>query len=136
MINLSVRKQTSEVQELNMTAMCDVIFLLLIYMMFTTKPEVIYTVLDVSKPAADKSITSPGPQIPMVEIIILQKEYRICGKRVDVAGLEGYLHQLAEIDSSQNIILKCAPDSAHEQLIETLNLCNLAKLNNIAVMSM
>jgi biopolymer transport protein ExbD len=72
----------------------------------------------------------------MVEIMVFQKEYAICGKRVDIEGLDKVLHQLAKADNSQTVTIKCTPDSAHERLIETLNLCSKANMRNVSVMSM
>jgi biopolymer transport protein ExbD len=135
MIKLLRKKRIQLFLELNMTAMCVVVFQLLIYLILTAKPLIVTTTLDVNRPAA-QDISPSGEPIPMVEIMVFQKEYVICGKRVNIDGLDKVLHQLAKADHNQTVTIKCTPDSPHERLIETLNLCNKVNMRNISVMSM
>jgi len=134
MLRLIRRNKGQPVQEINMTAMCDVVFQLLIYLILTAKPMLVATELEISRPQAQPD-TPPSP-IPMVEIMIFKDDYTLCGKRVTTNGLEKTLHHLAGMDKSQTVIVKCAPDSAHEKLIDVLDLCSSAKLPNVSVLSM
>ena len=135
MIKLLKKKRVQPFLELNMTAMCDVVFQLLIYLILTAKPLMVTTMLDVNRPAAPDML-HPDKPIPMVEIMVFQKEYVICGKRVNIDGLDKVLHQLAKTDHNQTVTIKCTPDSPHERLIETLNLCSKVNMRNVSVMSM
>jgi biopolymer transport protein ExbD len=72
----------------------------------------------------------------MVEIMVFQDAFTVCGRRVDVGGLDKVLRQLSVADSNQTVIVKCAWDSGHEKLIEVLNLCSEKNLSNVSVMSM
>jgi len=132
MIRQQKTKRSVLVPMLNMTAMCDVVFLLLIYLTLTAKPPAPAVTLDVGRPSV---AGKPGPRIPMIEILILKDEYAICGKRVSPAGLSSALHQFARLDKDQTVLVKCAPDSPHERLVETLNLCSEATMTNVSVLS-
>lgn len=115
--------------------MCDVVFQLLIYLILTAKPLLVTTALEINRPQPPLDLIPPPP-IPMVEIMVFKDDYTVCGKRVTPGGLDRTLQQLANMDKGQTVIVKCAPDSSHEKLIEVLNLCSGAKMPKISVLSM
>ena len=57
-------------------------------------------------------------------------------KAVSMKTLEGVLLKLASLSTTQTILIKCAGDSKHDKLVGVLDLCNVAKLSNLSVMSM
>jgi biopolymer transport protein ExbD len=118
-----------------MTAMCDVIFQLLIYLILTAKPPIVFTNLDVSRPQADPNAINQKIQ-GMVEVSVFADAFVVQGKRVSSDGLKKTLKQLGEMDPNQTVMIKCAWDSQHEKLIELLDTCSLYKLSNLSVMSM
>ena len=121
--------------ELNMTAMADVVFQLLIYLILTAKPPIVFANLDVNRPQADAAASNQ--KIPnMVEIMVFQDAFVLQGKRVMGDGLRKAAKMLADLDKSQTILIKCAWDSPHEKLIEALDICSEMKLSNLSVMSM
>jgi len=121
--------------ELNMTAMCDVVFQLLIYLILTAKPPIVFANLDVNRPQADPNAINQKIQ-GMVEISVFQDAYVVQGKRTTTEGLKKACADLANIDKNQTVMIKCAWDSPHEKLIELLDICNMNKLSNLSVMSM
>lgn len=121
--------------ELNMTAMCDVIFQLLIYLILTAKPPIVFANLDVNRPQADPNAVNQKIQ-GMVEIIIASDAYTIQGKRVTLEGMRKACKELAALDKTQTIMIKCSWDSTHDKLIEVLDTCSLNQLANLSVMSM
>ena len=129
------KRRAAEGLELNMTAMCDVIFQLLIYLILTAKPPIVFTNLDVNRPQADPNAVNQKIQ-GMVEIMVMQDAYVIQGKRVTSDGLKKTVKQLGDMDRTQTVMIKCAWDSPHEKLIELLDVCSLNKLANLSVMSM
>jgi len=121
--------------ELNMTAMCDVVFQLLIYLILTAKPPVVFANLDVSRPQADPNAKNEKIQ-GMVEIMVGSDAWVVQGTRVNIDGLRKAIQKMGELDKSQTVMIKCTWDSPHEKLIELLDLCSLYKLTNLSVMSM
>ena len=126
-----------EMLELNMTAMADVIFNLLIYLLLTAKPIDVFTNLDVNRPAPDKEATPDQHITDMVTIKVFSDGFTVNDKAVRTAAtLESVLKQLAEMSKTQTILIQCAWDSPHERLVQVLDLCGVAGLNNLSVMSM
>jgi biopolymer transport protein ExbD len=122
--------------ELNMTAMCDVIFLLLIYLILTAKPLIVLAQLDVNRPSPDPNQKTPEKIKDMIEIMVFQDAFTVNGKRVQTPGLVSVLKELSSLDKGQTILIKCAWDSPHAKLMEVLDLCGEMGLSNISVMSM
>lgn len=129
-------RRGAESIELNMTAMCDVIFQLLIYLILTASPPIVYASLAVNRPAPDKDAPPRPPTLQMVEIMVLKDEVTVLGKKVTSATLKTTCRDLAAMDTNQTVIIKCAWDSPHEKLVEVLDTCSSNKLANLSVMSM
>lgn len=135
---MSKKKQryvAPDAEEMNITPMVNVIFLLLTYMVITSKPPALFANLDVSRPQADPNAINQKIQ-GMVEVSVFADAYVIQGKRVTLDGLKKTLKQLGDMDPNQTVMIKCAWDSPHEKLIGLLDACNLYKLSNLSVMSM
>jgi biopolymer transport protein ExbD len=136
---MSIRKHRKRTQtlglELNMTAMADVVFQLLIYLILTAKPPIVFANLDVNRPQADPNAVNQKIQ-GMVEISVFSDAFVVQGKRVTSEGLKKAAKDLAALDKTQTVMIKCAWDSPHEKLIEVLDICSENKLSNLSVMSM
>ena len=131
------KRKDSPVLELNMTAMCDVIFLLLIYLILTAHPMDVIANLDVNRPAPDINVNTPPPPIEnLVQIMILDDSYVINDKQVTLKTLEGVLKKLASISEDQTVVIKCSPRSKHSRLVQVLDLCTMVGLRNLSVMSL
>ena len=122
-----------EADDMNITPMVNVIFLLLTYLIITSKPLTVFSNLDMDRPQADRTAIN---LIPMVEISVFSDAFVVQGKRVTSQGLRKTARDLATLDKDQTVMIKCAWDSPHEKLIEVLDICNENKLSNLSVMSM
>lgn len=127
------RKRPADVLELNMTAMCDVIFQLLIYLILTAAPPLVLGTLDTKRPRTSGDI---HPGICPVQLMVFSDAYVVEGKRMNADGLRNVLAQLGSIDRNQTIAIKCAPDSPHEKLIQLLDMCSQSGLGNVSLLSM
>lgn len=130
------RKRDLNALEINMTAMCDVIFQLLIYLIMTSKPPIVLANLDVNRPAADARAAQDTKIEGMVEIMVFEDAYVVEGKRVKLSGIDKFLGAAAQASRNQTVLIKCAWDSTHEKLVNLLNICAKYKLTNLSVMSM
>ena len=127
------KKKLSGLLELNMTAMCDVIFLLLIYLFFGVKPTIQLAHLDVTRPT---TLQRPILPVAMLEIIVTEDAYAVNGKRLQAAALKAALRQSAAIDDQQTVAIKTAWDASHGRLMTVLDSCSEAGLKNVSVLSM
>ena len=124
-----------EADDMNITPMVNVIFLLLTYLIITSKPPTVFSNLDVNRPQADPNAINQKIQ-GMVEISVFSDAFVVQGKRVTSQGLRKAAKDLAALDKDQTVMIKCAWDSPHEKLIEVLDICSENKLSNLSVMSM
>lgn len=130
------RKQPVEALELNMTAMCDVVFQLLIYLILTAKPTVGYSNVEIVKPKTDDEQKIIDIQPVGLEVMVCRDGYVVAGKRVQIASLGKVFDQAANVSTTQTVIIKCTWDSPHEKLMHCLDQCSRAKLVNLSVLSM
>ncbi len=131
------KKPSGGAAELEMTPMIDVVFQLLIYFIVTMKPMDIAAHLDVYSPSAPpppETETPPPPQ--MIRIMIFADAFVVNDRAISAAQLRTILQSLAGIDTKQTIMIHCAPDSEHSQLVEVLDGCARVGLTNLSIVTM
>jgi biopolymer transport protein ExbD len=121
--------------EVQMTAMIDVVFQLLIYFIVTIQPVDVIAHLDVFRPSPeskqDKLITPPK----MIRIQVYPDGFTINDRAVSLNEMETLIARLAGIDTKQTIMIMAAALSKHEDLIRVLDLCAKHGLQNLSVIS-
>jgi biopolymer transport protein ExbD len=135
-----LRKSTRKVQEnpqLEMTSMIDVVFQLLIFFIVSIKPEDVLAHLDISRPAPDSEQREEQIE-EMIEVIIghLHTGFSMNGRVMTLEEIETRMRQVASVDRSTPIIIKCSEESRHRRLVEFLDICAKYKLNNLSVFTM
>lgn len=115
--------------KLQMTAMIDVVFLLLIFFISVVRPVDVLAYLDASRPKPG------GGDMSLLKIDVYSNHYAINGKRVDLHQMENYLNKIANISKTQSIIITCSSDSPHSSLIKVLDICAKAGLERLSLMS-
>lgn len=121
--------------ELNMTAMIDVVFQLLIFFIVTQKPQDTLANLDVFRPSPEKKQEQMQNPPKMIRVQIYEDGYTINDRPVGLKDLESLLFKLAGIDKKQTIMIMCSASSKHEDLIRVLDLCSKSGLVNLSVIS-
>ena len=124
-----------EATELNMTAMIDVVFQLLIYFVVTTHPQDVMSHLDVFRPSADPQAQKDAPPPRMIKVAVLPEVYTINDKPVSLADLDSLLMKLASIDPTQTIMIMCSAQSRHSELVRVLDICAKSGMKNLSVVS-
>ncbi|MFO7535611.1 MAG: biopolymer transporter ExbD [Kiritimatiellia bacterium] len=130
------RRTVYEEAKLDMTPMIDCVFQLLIFFLVSMKFEDIIAHLDVYRPAPDPQAVPQEKVDDLVTIGIFVDGYTINDKPMGLESLDRMLGKLAGYSKTQTILIKCAPDSPHERLIQLLDLCSKNKLQNLSVLSM
>ena len=111
---------------LDLSAMVDIVFLLLIFFIVTMRP------MDVLAELPAGQGIGP-PDVDVIHITITEHDFVIDDRRVHAAGLSRILQRLVEIKPDQSVSVACPLDSKHEQLIEVLDLCHAAGINKMSV---
>jgi biopolymer transport protein ExbD len=114
-----------------------VVFQLLIFFIITLKVEDILAHLDVSRPAPDSKQTKEQ-EIELVEILVghLQTGFSMKGRVMTIKEVDKRLGELAAVDRTVPILIKCTGPSRHGKLVEVLDACSKHKLTNLSVFSM
>lgn len=120
--------------KLDMTPMIDCVFQLLIFFIITLKPEDLLAHLDVSRPTVQHE--NPTNVVPVLQIGVYADGVTVNDRMVRFENLGALLIKLARASETQTVLIKCAPDALHEQMVAVLDLCSSAKLRNLSVMSL
>lgn len=128
------KRKESPSMNLPLTAMIDVVFQLLIYLIVTAKPMAVFANLDVFQPSADSRTPSKKPP-SVIKITVFPDGYQVGQKAVDLGGLDQLLGKMASLDKNQNILITCTAASPHAKLVQLLDLCTKNGMNNLSVVS-
>lgn len=125
-----------EEAKLEMTPMIDVVFQLLVFFIFTLKPQDIIAELNVNRPAPDSRPPPKDQPQDLVSITIGPRVIDVNGVVYSMARLERKLQRLASFSKTQSILIKCTLDSRHEKLVGVLDVCAKAGLTNLSVFTL
>jgi len=129
------RVGAGETEEVPMTPMIDIVFQLLVYFIFTLKPEDVMAHLDVFRPSPEATREETQTPPKMIRIVVFPDGYTINDRTVTLQELERLLGKLAALDREQTILIACTSMSRHESLIKVLDLCAKVGLVNLSVIS-
>lgn len=127
--------RTNDTGELNMTAMIDVVFQLLVYFIVTIKPVDVVAHLDVFRPSPEKKQEKLQTPPKMIRIQIYPDGFTINDRSVGLKEMETLIARLAGIDTKQTIMIMATALSRHEDLVRVLDLCSKHGLQNLSVIS-
>jgi len=123
-----------------MSAMIDVVFLLLIYFIVSQKPIVENTLIPCDLPSPNQAPSKEKPpQLLNIDVFRMninpKKDMDIYGfnqSAVNFSDLKNVLKQTSKTNPDQTIIINCDPNALHEKLVQLLDACQefgLTKLN-------
>ena len=130
------RRRKSEDIRLDMTPMIDCVFQLLIFFLVSMKFEDIVAHLDVFRPAPDPNAKPEQNVVDMVTVGVFRDGITLNDRRVSSETLANMLVKIASYGKNQTILIKCAPDSQHDRLVQVLDLCSRAELSKLSVVSL
>ena len=131
-----------------LSSMIDVVFLLLIYFIFTQKEVVEDVHLQLNLPAPQSSSANEEPP-PMLRIDVFENSqdndtatyYAVntakegAGRAMEFAELQSYLKIVADNSTETTIVLNCGPNANHDKLIKILDLCNSLGLTTLTLIN-
>ena len=129
------RKIEMNAGELNLTAMIDIAFQMLNFFVITAKPMDVMTNLDVFRPSPDQTVTKEAKPPQVLRVQIINGGLLLNDRMMSMPMLLDALRELTKFDKTQTVLILCASDSRHGQLIEVLDLCNRLHLKNLSVVS-
>lgn len=119
--------------DLNMSAMIDVVFLLLIYFVVTQKPivEDIHLPSDLPSPNSKPPPVKDIPKPPFKIVVKDGEKYLLDGILISLDDIQ---KRLITLERDVTIMIQCSPNAYHSKLIRLLDLLtsqNFTKINII-----
>jgi len=136
MKNLWLHRRRSRGQKtdtLPMTPMIDVVFLLLIYFIFTFETPDRLAGLPVLRPT--RHAHENMRVTPSFMIGVYQNIYTINDTQVSVEAMTRVFHNLAKIDPTTNVVVIATGNSPHRALISLMDLLHKSGLETITLLS-
>lgn len=121
--------------EIPMTPMIDVVFQMLVYFIFTLKPEDVMANLDVLRPRPDEQREVAEVPPGLINIGIYRDGYTLNDRRVDLEIMGERLQRWASADPDSTVLINVSSASIHEMLIAVLDQCQRVGLTSISVIS-
>jgi len=129
------KKNEMQAGDLNLTAMIDIAFQMLNFFIITAKPMDVLTNLDVFRPSPDAPPPKETKPPAVIRIAVINGGLLLNDRQVTAPMLMDFLKQMAKLDKTQTVLIQCAADSRHGQLVEVLDLCNRFGMTNLSVVS-
>jgi len=130
-----VRKRRSgKVIDIPMSSMIDVVFLLLIYFIWTYKDEIPEAHLAVNLPAPGAEQTGPPPEVLNLEVH--PGEYRLRNKTLSLPTITSTLQTIAASTPEVTVIIKVNQSALTRELISLLDVCQGVGLSNLSVVTL
>lgn len=124
-----------EQTETPMSAMIDVVFLLLIFFIVTFKEPKVEAHMAINLPAPGAA-SAPSNKPNLLEVHVLPNGYLLNGKQLGLDTLESKLVSMAMFDNEQTVIIKVHTEAIQFQLVELLDRCQKAGLSNLNVLTL
>lgn len=132
----SFRKKIDHMEgDTPVSAMIDIVFLLLIYFILTQRPIIEETLLDFSP--ALKGVSSHKVQHDFVTLELGKdnKNSLFNGQMTDNSSLQKMLYAIAQNNNKTKVIIFCADEVKHTRLVEILDICRQSGLKDVNVMA-
>lgn len=132
------RQFSDEPAEIPMSAMIDIVFLLLIYFILTFKPQLVESRMAINLPqpnAAQDQMDAPPPQL--LDIEVHPDTYLLLGRKsVGLEGVREALTTAAAWDPTQTVMIKVHPEAREGAVIDLLDICADLDMSNISVLTL
>ncbi len=130
------RRLRSEKTEVPMSAMIDVVFLLLVFFIATKKPNIPEAHVAINMPSPNPSTSTDIPPPPLMEVHVLPNgRYMLLGRaRKSLDQFEELFIDIALNNPDSTVIIKVAPDATEGDLVDLLDRASKANLHNLNVM--
>ena len=148
MARKKIKIDNSVAASVPLSSMIDVVFLLLIYFIFTQKEVVEDVHLQLNLPAPQAASNNEEPP-PMLRIDVFENKqdsdtetyYAVnaakegAGQAMEFKQLQSYLQVVADNSKETTIVLNCGPNADHKKLIKILDLCNSLGLTELNLLN-
>ena len=122
--------------EMPMSAMIDIVFLILVYFIVTQTPIVEETLIKTQLPGPPPKIKTPPLDPNPIRIDVFKEKgdfYRLNGRGYKNEFIFNHLKEIAERNPEQQILINCGSNAKHEKLVKLLDACAEVELTNLNI---
>ncbi len=130
-----MRKREDESLSIPMSAMIDVVFLLLIYFIVTMEDEIPEAHLAINLPSlgARKQDQSVAPRL--LEVQVYKNELRLRGKIMTYSEIDSFLKRFSSTGKDSTVMVQVSQRARAQDLVTALDLCRKHGFNNLNVLT-
>ena len=130
---VSLRKSPST-GSLSLTPLIDVVFLLLIFFLVTTRFEQEERDMDVNLPQASAAQPTTFKGKDIFVTVTPEGLYFVDGKELDASEVEAFLTSVYEANPGrQRVMIRADEDSRTRHVVAVMNACNKANIRNYRI---
>ncbi len=135
---MKLRKRQDEEADIQMSAMIDIVFLLLIFFMCATSFFVAESQLNVNLPSSISSSDSSRIAVDVIINVMFDGSILVNGKKFDnpdskeLPQLRQILYNLSESFDDQPVIISGDWNVPHERIIDVLNACAATNIKTVS----
>ena len=128
------KKREAESISIPMSAMIDVVFLLLVFFLVTYQDDIIESHVSVNMPSPSTAARSQNSS-HLLEIHVYPGQYLLMGDQpVTMSQLTDTLSTYSKYDSEQTLLIKVSGKAKHKELITLLDNCKRVGFANLNIM--
>jgi biopolymer transport protein ExbD len=135
-MGLNTRKKTKDTISVPMSAMIDVVFLLLIYFIVTYKEEIPEAHLAVNLPQPNEPPPVDIEPPPLLEIEVHPGEFLLRGRAMSPSRMQSVLRNMAAQSEDLTVVIKVNQRAKTRNLVTVLDICQEVNLTNLNVVAL
>lgn len=118
-----------------MSAMIDVVFLLLVFFVIAANPRDIIAGLQISRPHGQEE-TPVAIKPRLLQITVCADGYSVNGTRTSLQRIDTHLSELASYSTNTPVTIASMPDAPHAHLVKVLDICKKSELWDLRLFSL
>jgi biopolymer transport protein ExbD len=132
-VPVAIRKSPSAAT-LSLTPMIDVVFLLLIFFLVSTRFEQEERDMDVDLPQASEAEPTTFQGKDIFVTVTPEGRYFVEGKQLDASGVEAFLTAAHQSNpGGQRVMIRADRESRTRHVVAVMNACNKAHIRNYSI---
>jgi len=129
-------RNKGETPKLDMTAMIDVVFQLLIFFVVTLKQEDILAKLTAARPAADTREEAKKQDPTLITVVVAAEGFLLNGRPMRLPELDRGIERFSGYSKTAMVVIKCTKNSPHAFLVQALDVCNKHGMTNLSIFTL
>jgi biopolymer transport protein ExbD len=133
--HISAIRQENDEDEINLTPMLDVVFIMLIFFIVTAS-FIRETGLEAKRPDLNDEPSITDEEGAILVMISDNNEIFVQNQAVDIASVRPRIEAMHAEDAERPMVIQTHPDSTTSALVNILDQANLAGIDNVSIVEL